>query len=114
MKLRYTLAISALIGFFVPLASYLVWWLAYAIGLGKILDDWNYRAGVFISLLGEIVHARGQAPHYALFDWIFWDVLWVAIITLFVLMEKIAPATWRTSQIAGVALIAWGIWQFVR
>jgi hypothetical protein len=82
LRLPRTPAIFGLVGFAVPIASYLVWWLAYAIGLGKILDDWNARMGVFVSLLEELVHAKGQQAHPPIFDWMFWDVLWVAVINV--------------------------------
>lgn len=37
------------------------------------------------------------------------NLLWVAIITAFVLLEKVAPARARVSLLAGVLLIGWGI-----
>jgi hypothetical protein len=91
--LRSTLATFGLVGFGVPIASYLVWWLAYAIGLGKILDDWNARVGGFMSALEELIHAGGLSYHYRIFDWIFWDVLWVAVINVPLYMA--AGLIWR-------------------
>jgi hypothetical protein len=82
LRLQRILAIAAIIGFAVPIASYLIWWLTYASGLGKILDDWNYQAGVFMSAAEEFYRAKGQLHHGAIFDWVFWDVLWVAIINV--------------------------------
>jgi predicted metal-binding membrane protein len=38
------------------------------------------------------------------------NLVWVAIITAFVLLEKVAPAARWTSRIAGAALVAWGVW----
>lgn len=38
------------------------------------------------------------------------NLLWVAILTGFVLAEKIAPAARWTTRIAGVLLIGWGLW----
>jgi predicted metal-binding membrane protein len=38
------------------------------------------------------------------------NLLWMAIITVFVLLEKIVPAGYWVSRIAGLLLIAWGIW----
>jgi predicted metal-binding membrane protein len=37
------------------------------------------------------------------------NLAWVALITLFVLAEKLTPAAWRVSRIAGVAMVAAGI-----
>ena len=78
MKLQRALAIAAIIGFAVPIASYFNWRLAYASGLGKILDDWNARAELFMSAERELTTRTG----IALFDYQFWDVLWVAIINV--------------------------------
>ena len=82
LRLPRILAIFGLVGFAVPIASYLIWWLTYASGLGKILDDWNYRAGVFMSAAEEIYRAKGQVHPAPLFDYVFWDVLWVAFINV--------------------------------
>jgi len=38
------------------------------------------------------------------------NLLWVGIITAFVLLEKIAPAPHWISRICGLALIMWGLW----
>lgn len=38
------------------------------------------------------------------------NVLWVAAITIFVLVEKVAPHGQWVGRLAGVALIAWGGW----
>ena len=83
MLLPRVLWVSAGIGFGVPFASYGVWQSAYAIGLGKILDDWNVRGGPFTSLEAELaaqVFHGNTLP--TLFDYVFWDVLWVAIINV--------------------------------
>ena len=37
------------------------------------------------------------------------NLLWMAVLTLFVLGEKLAPARWRIRQLAGVALLLWGL-----
>ena len=40
------------------------------------------------------------------------NVLWIAIIAGFVLLEKVAPSQispW-VSRVAGVALVGWGVW----
>jgi len=38
------------------------------------------------------------------------NLLWMAIITVFVLLEKIVPAGFRVSRTGGLLLITWGIW----
>jgi predicted metal-binding membrane protein len=38
------------------------------------------------------------------------NVLWIALITIFVLVEKVVPAGRVISRIAGVGLFAWGVW----
>jgi predicted metal-binding membrane protein len=42
------------------------------------------------------------------------NLLWVATITIFVLLEKVAPAPRLISRIGGAALIAWGVVLAVR
>jgi predicted metal-binding membrane protein len=37
------------------------------------------------------------------------NLLWMAALTLFVLGEKLAPARWRLGQLAGGALMLWGL-----
>lgn len=41
------------------------------------------------------------------------NMLWVAAITLLVLLEKIVPPRWRLDHGAGVVLVAWGLWVIV-
>ncbi len=41
------------------------------------------------------------------------NLLWIAALAGFVLIEKIAPAGRRVSRISGVALIIWGAWMVV-
>jgi predicted metal-binding membrane protein len=38
------------------------------------------------------------------------NLLWVAIIASFILVEKVAPAGLWTSRVAGLLLIGWGLW----
>lgn len=42
------------------------------------------------------------------------NLLWVAAIAMFVLVEKLAPQGHVVSRVAGVTLIAWGGWVLVR
>lgn len=41
------------------------------------------------------------------------NVLWVAGIAAFVLVEKLAPAGRRLGQVAGIVLLAWGAWLII-
>jgi len=42
------------------------------------------------------------------------NMIWVAAITLLVVIEKMSPSSWRTDRVAGVLLIAWGTWMLTR
>ena len=42
------------------------------------------------------------------------NMWWIAIITLFVLMEKVVPKGLWVGRLAGIGLCAWGAWQVVR
>jgi hypothetical protein len=74
MQLRRVLWVSAGLGFCVPVASYWVWWLANVLGVGNFLDNWMF-------------HASG------IWFFVFWDVLWVAIINVPLYMAL--AAAWR-------------------
>ena len=41
------------------------------------------------------------------------NIFWIAGLMIFMLAEKIMPAGRMVSQIAGIAMIAGGIWYFV-
>jgi predicted metal-binding membrane protein len=41
------------------------------------------------------------------------NLLWVSAIATFVLVEKIAPQGLRIERVAGLGLMAWGIWMLV-
>jgi predicted metal-binding membrane protein len=38
------------------------------------------------------------------------NLLWVALIAVYILVEKVVPARMWLSRIAGIAAIAWGLW----
>jgi predicted metal-binding membrane protein len=38
------------------------------------------------------------------------NVLWIAVLAIFALTERIAPKTWRLSQVSGLALLCFGAW----
>jgi len=41
------------------------------------------------------------------------NLLWMAIIAAFVLLEKVAPGGHWVSCISGLLLIVWGVWMLV-
>ena len=41
------------------------------------------------------------------------NLLWVAVIAAFVLFEKILPAGHGLGRLAGITLLAWGVWLLV-
>ena len=81
MRLPRTPAIFGLVGFVVPIASYLVWWLAYATGLGKTL---------ILEFASRYFHLRdwrnssrqGAVVPLCNFRLDILDVLWVAVINV--------------------------------
>jgi predicted metal-binding membrane protein len=38
------------------------------------------------------------------------NMLWVGAITVLVLLEKMAPDTWRLGRVTGAVLVGWGLW----
>lgn len=38
------------------------------------------------------------------------NIIWIAILTIFVLLEKLIPAGGATSRFAGLGLVTWGAW----
>jgi predicted metal-binding membrane protein len=34
----------------------------------------------------------------------------MALLTVFLLAEKVAPPAWHISRVSGAVLIAWGVW----
>jgi hypothetical protein len=97
MQLGRVLVRSAFLGFGVPIVSYCVWLSAYFIGLGKVLDDWGDRIGLFESARVEFADqfAHSSKPfREPAFDFVFWDVLWVSglIVLLIVALAFICRA----------------------
>lgn len=41
------------------------------------------------------------------------NMLWVAVITLLVLLEKITPPNWRLRHLSGACFLVWGAWVIV-
>jgi predicted metal-binding membrane protein len=38
------------------------------------------------------------------------NIWWIAVLTLFVLAEKLSPRRWMIGPVSGVLLVAWGVW----
>jgi len=81
--------------------------------LGFVLNEWRegrwgsflmglkhggYCAGCCWSLMALLLVAGAM------------NLLWVAAIAGFVLLEKVAPAGDRLGRVAGVVLVGWGVW----
>ena len=81
--------------------------------LGFLMNEWRGGArGALIMGLRHGIYCIGCC--WLLMSLLFvtgvMNLLWMAIITVFVLLEKIVPAGYWVSRIAGLLLITWGIW----
>jgi predicted metal-binding membrane protein len=81
-----------------------------------LMSDWREGAAGAITMgLRHGWHCLGCC--WALMALLFvlgvMNLLWVAALTTFVLLEKIAPTGLRVGKVAGVLLIAWGGWVLV-
>jgi predicted metal-binding membrane protein len=38
------------------------------------------------------------------------NLFWIALLAIFALTERIAPKTWRLSQVSGFVLVCFGVW----
>ena len=78
-----------------------------------VLVDWREGlSGAFAMGLRNGVYCVGCC--WALMALLFvtgvMNLLWIAVIALFVLVEKLLPAGERVARIAGVALAGYGMW----
>jgi predicted metal-binding membrane protein len=81
--------------------------------LGFLMNEWREGTwGALIMGLRHGIYCIGCC--WLLMSLLFvtgvMNLLWMAIITVFVLLEKIVPAGYWVSRIAGLLLVAWGIW----
>ncbi len=81
--------------------------------LGFLMNEWREGTrGALIMGLRHGIYCIGCC--WLLMSLLFvtglMNLLWMAIITVFVLLEKIVPAGYWVSRIAGLLLITWGIW----
>jgi len=82
--------------------------------LGFLLADWQKgNAGAFRMGLKHGSYCAGCC--WALMALLFvagvMNLLWVAAIAAFILMEKLAPAGHWIGRAGGVVFVGWGIWQ---
>ena len=85
--------------------------------LGFLINEWREGTrGALIMGLRHGVYCIGCC--WLLMSLMFvtgvMNLLWMAIITIFVLLEKIVPAGYWVSRMAGLLLVAWGIWMVGR
>ena len=81
--------------------------------LGFVLNEWREgRRGAFLMGLKHGGYCTGCC--WSLMALLFvagvMNLLWVAAIAGFVLIEKVAPGGDRLGRVAGVALAGWGAW----
>lgn len=81
--------------------------------LGFIMTEWrDGRRGALVMGLRHGAYCAGCC--WALMALLFvggvMNLLWVALLALFVLIEKVVPAGGRLGKAGGIALIGWGAW----
>jgi predicted metal-binding membrane protein len=81
--------------------------------MGFVLNEWREgRWGAFLMGLKHGVYCTGCC--WSLMALLFvagvMNLLWVAAIAGFILLEKVAPAGDRLGRVAGVLFIGWGVW----
>ncbi len=85
--------------------------------LGFVLNEWREgRWGAFLMGLKHGGYCTGCC--WSLMALLLvagvMNLLWVAAIAGFVLLEKVAPAGDRLGRVAGVLLVGWGVWMIAR
>jgi len=81
--------------------------------LGFLLTEWrDGRRGALVMGLRHGAFCTGccWAVMTLLFVGGVMNLLWVAAIAAFVLVEKVAPQQWQVARVAGLGLMAWGGW----
>lgn len=81
--------------------------------LGFVLHEWREGSwGAFLMGLKHGVYCTGCC--WSLMALLFvagvMNLLWVAAIAGFVLLEKVVPAGDRLGRVAGMVLVGWGVW----
>ena len=85
--------------------------------LGHLMTEWREGArGAFVMGFKHGVYCTGCC--WALMALLFvagvMNLLWVAIIAGFVLVEKIAPGGRWVSRVSGLLLVVWGAWMLMK
>jgi predicted metal-binding membrane protein len=84
--------------------------------LGFLLADWREgRTGAFVMGLKHGTYCTGCCWFLMLLLFVVgvMNVLWIAALTLFVLLEKVVPHGPRAGWAAGVGMIGWGVWTWL-
>ncbi len=84
--------------------------------LGFLLTEWRdgHRGALLMGLRhGAFCTGCCWALMALLFVGGVMNLLWVAAIAAFVLIEKIAPQGWPVARVAGLSLVTWGGWQLL-
>lgn len=84
--------------------------------LGFLMTDWREGWwGAFVMGLKHGAYCTGCCwlRMALLFVAGVMNVWWIAILTVFVLVEKIVPQGLRVGKFAGTLLVAWGIWLLI-
>jgi predicted metal-binding membrane protein len=81
--------------------------------IGFIMSEWRDGArGALVMGLRHGAYCAGCC--WALMALLFvggvMNLLWVAVLALFVLIEKVVPAGGRLGKAGGILLVAWGVW----
>src|SRR4029077_2399669 len=85
--------------------------------LSFLMADWRERyKGAFVMGVKHGAFCTGCC--WALMAVLFvagvMNLWWIAIITVFVLVEKLVPKGFWVGRLAGLALCGWGAWQMTR
>jgi predicted metal-binding membrane protein len=81
--------------------------------LSFLMTDWREgRLGALIMGLKHGVHCTGCCWFLMLLLFVagVMNIWWIAILSIFVLLEKVVPKAHRFSRVSGVVLILWGGW----
>lgn len=81
--------------------------------LGFLLTEWrDSRLGALVMGLRHGVFCLGCC--WVLMSLMFalgvMNLLWIAVLAAFVLVEKVVPAGHRVSQVSGLLFLGWGLW----
>ncbi|HXF09695.1 MAG TPA: DUF2182 domain-containing protein [Desulfuromonadaceae bacterium] len=85
--------------------------------LGFLMTDWrDGKAGALVMGLKHGAYCTGCCWILMLLLFVagVMNLFWIAIITVFVLLEKMAPDRLRFGKITGTILVFWGLWMIMR